>query len=45
MMLRIVGIVLVILLLIGIYAAVTSDEPNRCRYNQATQDTECYDPR
>ncbi len=45
MWLRIVGIILVALILIGIYAAFASDEPNRCRYSEATHDTECYDPR
>lgn len=45
MMLRIVGIIIVIILLIGIYAAVTDKDTHRCNYSQATQETECYDPR
>jgi hypothetical protein len=45
MILRIVGIVLVIILLIGIYSAFTNGGLHRCNYSEATQDTECYDPR
>lgn len=45
MLLRIVGVILVILLIIGIYAAFTDEELHRCNYSEQSQETECYDPR
>lgn len=45
MMLRIVGIVLVMLILLGIYVAISDGGLHRCAYSEATHDTECYDPR
>lgn len=45
MMLRIIGLILVILLVIGIYTAFADKDAHRCNYSQQSQDTECYDPR
>lgn len=45
MWLRIVGIVIVILLIIGAYAAFTDEDLNRCQYSEYSHETECYDPR